>query len=222
MVLAVSLALMWVWLARIPESATLRLVKPKLGVIKAVLEEKLFRRAYAMIFCFFLVFAAVMNFLPFRLIELSPHADEFRIGMAYSGYLMGLLASLNAVNAQKYLGGPQRTMVVGLSVYLLALGALAIPEVPVLLLSIFLFCGAMFLTHSTATGLLNRRAAQHKGIVNGLYVACYYGGGAVGSILPGYVYRGWGWNGFIIVLIVALLIALSLAFSLRSCEGAVD
>jgi YNFM family putative membrane transporter len=78
----------------------------------------------------------------------------------------------------------------------------------------FLLCGASFLTHATATGYLNRHVSQHKGAVNGLYVAFYYGGGAIGSFLPGYVYGGFGWSGFMAVLIVVLVIALLLAVRL--------
>ena len=128
---------------------------------------------------------------------------------------MGLLASLNAVTLQRWCGGVERTMVIALVLYLLALALLGLPSVVLLLATMFLFCGAMFLTHSTATGLLNRLADQHKGMINGLYVAFYYGGGAIGSFLPGYIYRGFGWVGFILVLgfvvLVALLLALRLA-----------
>jgi YNFM family putative membrane transporter len=56
--------------------------------------------------------------------------------------------------------------------------------------------------------------SQNKGAVNGLYVAFYYGGGAVGSYLPGYAYRNFGWGGFMTVLIVVLVIALLLAVRL--------
>jgi YNFM family putative membrane transporter len=51
-------------------------------------------------------------------------------------------------------------------------------------------------------------------VINGLYVAFYYGGGAIGSYLPGYVYRDFGWNGFILLLCSVLLIALFLAVHL--------
>jgi YNFM family putative membrane transporter len=51
-------------------------------------------------------------------------------------------------------------------------------------------------------------------VVNGLYVAFYYGGGAVGSYLPGYVYKGFGWSGFVAVLIAVLVVALLLAVHL--------
>ena len=65
----------------------------------------------------------------------------------------------------------------------------------------FLFCAAMFLVHSTASGLVNRMAgSEHRGLTNGLYVAFYYAGGSVGSFAPGIVYRDYGWNGFLLLL----------------------
>jgi len=214
LILGVSLLAAWLWLARLPDSGAVRMQRPRLGLIREVLARPVFLRAYLMIFCFFLVFAAIMNFLPFRLTELTAEADELRIGLAYSGYLMGLLASLNAVTLQTWCGSVERTMVFALITYLLALVLLGVPSVALLLATLFLFCGAMFLTHATATGLLNRLADEHKGMVNGLYVAFYYGGGAVGSYLPGYVYRDFGWTGFIAVLAAVVVVALLLAISL--------
>jgi YNFM family putative membrane transporter len=64
----------------------------------------------------------------------------------------------------------------------------------------------MFLVHSTASGLVNRMAGNaHKGLTNGLYVAFYYAGGSVGSYVPGIIYRYFGWNGFLLILILICL-----------------
>lgn len=216
LVLGVSLLLVWLGLAKLPESGVVRLQRPRLGLIREVLEKPLFLRSYLMVFCFFLAFAAVMNFLPFRLTELTPEADELRIGLAYSGYMMGVLASLNAVKIQGWCGGVKRTLILALGVYLLALALLGVPSVVVLLTTMFLFCGAMFLAHATATGLLNHMADEHKGMVNGLYVSFYYGGGALGSFLPGYIYSWFGWSGFVVVLMSVVSLALFLAAGISS------
>ena len=105
-------------------------------------------------------------------------------------------------------------MIGSLGFFILAMLIMIMPQVAALVAGMFLLCGAAFLTHATATGYLNRYVSQYKGAVNGLYVAFYYGGGAVGSYLPGYVYRGFGWSGFMTVLILVLVIALLLAVRL--------
>src|SRR5690606_14021174 len=99
----------------------------------------------------------------------------------------------------RYLGGERRAILVGFAGLAVTLVGFGVPRVDIFFVVMFLFCGAMFLIHATASGLLNRRAGSSKGIVNGLYVAFYYTGGAIGSFLPGYAYRYFGWNGFLVV-----------------------
>ena len=209
-----ALLVAWFWLGRITDAGSVKIARPDQRLVAKVLSEPLARTAYAMVFCFFLVFAAMMNYLPFRLTELSSNADEFRIGLAYSGYLMGIAVSLNAVRIHRLCGGPERVMIGGLALFILAMLVMTLPQVAALVGGMFLLCGASFLTHATATGYLNRYMTQHKGVVNGLYVSFYYGGGAIGSYLPGYAYRGFGWGGFVAVLLVVLVIALLLAVHL--------
>ena len=214
LLLGVGLLVAWFWLGRIVDAGSVKIARPNLRVVSKVLSDPLVRTAYAMVFCFFLVFAAMMNYLPFRLTELSRHADEFRIGLAYSGYLMGIAVSLNAVRIHRHFGGAERAMVGGLVLFVLALLIMIVPHVAALVGGMFLLCGASFLTHATATGYLNHHVLEYKGVVNGLYVSFYYGGGAIGSYLPGYAYRSFGWNGFVAVLIAVLTIALLLALHL--------
>ncbi len=214
LLLGLALLVAWFWLGRIADAGSVQVTRPSMKAVSTVMADPLVRTAYAMVFCFFLVFAAIMNFLPFRLTELSSHADEFRIGLAYSGYLMGIAVSLNAVRIHQRFGGAERVMIASLVFFVFALLIMTVPQVVALVGGMFLLCGAAFLTHATATGYLNRHVTQYKGVVNGLYVAFYYGGGAVGSYLPGYAYRGFGWNGFVAVLVVVLVIALLLAVRL--------
>ncbi|MBE0596608.1 MAG: MFS transporter, partial [Desulfuromonadales bacterium] len=103
----------------------------------------------------------------------------------------------------------------GLSALAAALAGFAVHHPEGLFAVMFLFCAAMFLVHATASGVLNRHAGQRKGIVNGLYIAFYYGGGTVGSWLPGFVYRGYGWGAFLTVLGVVTVAAWLLVFGCR-------
>ncbi len=207
LVLAASLLLAFFLLGRLAGETRLNLSKPRPERILEVLRQPGFLRLYLATFGFFLVFAAIMNFIPFRLTEISDQATEFRIGMMYSGYLMGIVASLNAVRLARWFRGEMPALRIGMILYSLALAAMMVPAVAVLFAVMFLFCGGMFLVHATASGLLNRCAGPNKGIVNGLYVSFYYAGGAVGSYVPGPVYRSLGWNGVILgLLVVAALV----------------
>lgn len=204
----------WFWLGRIVDAGAVAVARPQWRSVGRILADPVIKTICAMVFCFFLAFAAMMNFLPFRLTELSASADEFRIGLAYSGYLMGIAVSLNAVRIHRRCGGAERAMIGGLALFVLALLIMIVPSVTALVGGMFLLCGASFLTHATATGVLNRYLSHSKGVINGLYVAFYYGGGAIGSYLPGYAYRGFGWGGFVLVLTGVVLLALVCALRL--------
>lgn len=204
LVLAASLLVCYFLLGRLADTAPPGLVRPTPLALLRVVKDRAFLPIYLLVFCLFLVFAAIMNFLPFRLTELSDRASELRIGLMYSGYMMGIVTSLSAIRISRRLGGERRAMLAGLAGLAAALIGLGVPRVEIFFAVMFLFCGAMFLVHATASGLLNQRAGAGKGIVNGIYVAFYYGGGSIGSYLPGYAYRYFGWSGFLAVLLLVV------------------
>ncbi len=201
-------------LGRLPAAGGLELARPRPALIAEVLGRGFFLRLYLAVFCLFFVFAAVMNFIPFRLTDISDKANELRIGLMYSGYLMGVVTSLSATRLSRRFGGEWRILCAGYVLYLLACLLLLVPDVRVLFVNMFLFCGGMFLVHATASGWMNRFAGSHKGVVNGLYIAFYYGGGALGSSAPGPVYARLGWNGVVAVLVLTALVGLVLVLSL--------
>lgn len=199
--LAFSLLIGFLLLFRLPEAASLNLSRPAPKAILQTLKKPVFLPIYLTIFCLFFVFAAVMNYLPFRLTELSSQADELRIGLMYSGYAMGIVTSLGAPAICRKLGGTERGIQYGLLAFTATLLGLAVGKIWLLFGTMFLFCAAMFLVHSTASGLVNQLAgSNNRGLTNGLYVAFYYSGGAIGSFAPGLVYRHTGWSGFLILL----------------------
>ncbi len=204
--LAITLCLGFLSLFWLAETTGLKITRPQPKAILDVLKKPAFTPIYLSVFCLFFIFAAVMNFLPFRLTELSDQANELRIGLMYSGYMMGIVTSLGAPKFIVWIKGELKTLRVGLFCLGLTLIGLATNQVWLLFLMMFFFCGAMFLVHSTASGLVNQLAGnEHRGLTNGLYVAFYYAGGSVGSFAPGIVYRYYGWNGFLIVLALVCL-----------------
>ena len=206
-VLAASLLLGFATLFKLPAGAPPKLVRPQPQALLKVLRKPGFLPIYLAVFCLFLIFAAVMNFLPFRLTELSSQADELRIGLMYSGYMMGIFTSLGAPRFVAWIKGEIRTVKVGLVCLGCTLLGLGSAQIWLLFAMMFLFCGAMFLVHSTASGLVNQLAGQeYRGLTNGLYVAFYYSGGSVGSFAPGIVYRHFGWSGFLLSLAVVCIL----------------
>ena len=170
------------------------------------------------IICLFCVFVALLNFLPFRLAGLRKGASELFTAFMYSGYLMGAFASLAAGRVVKRLGSETNAMIVGFLCFCSAIILTLIPNEWTLFVALFLFCGSMFFVHTVAATVVNKNSLQNKGITNGLYVACYYGGGVLGSYLPGIIYERYGWNVFILVLFSIAGFGFVIACASRYCS----
>ena len=164
--------------------------------------------AYLTIFCAFFVFASVLNYLPFRATQIAGDIRSGDISLMYTGYLMGIVVALTSGRMVKTLGSERQVIALGLLVFFVGTLLFLIPSLPLLFFNMFVFCAGMFTVHSVMPGMVNQLATEHRGLVNGLYISAYYMGGALGSFLPGLLFRAVGWPGFIIGLSMVLLVAL--------------
>ncbi|WP_022850547.1 MFS transporter [Limisalsivibrio acetivorans] len=195
--LSIALLLSFFLTASLHE-AELKVSKFSPAAVIEVIKRRRFGAVYLLIFATFFMFAALLNFLPFRMRELNEASSSLTIGVMYTGYIMGIVMSLNSLRIVRFLGGEMRTVFTALSFYCLTLFFFTFDSVAVMFAGMFFFCCCMFLAHSVASGYLNKIAEDRKGITNGLYVSFYYIGGTLGSILPGFVYSGFGWKVFLL------------------------
>jgi MFS transporter, YNFM family, putative membrane transport protein len=190
--------------------------RPRLSAMLEVLRDRVLLRLYLVVFLAFGAFASLLNFLPFRLMELGTGLNETGIALMYSGYLMGVVTSLVSLRVADRIGGAVNTMLLGALVFLCALLFFASQAAWLLFLGMFVLCAGMFLIHSLAPGLTNQDPGTKRGVVNGLYIAFYYAGGATGSFLPGLLYHGLGWYAYLASLMVAISLAGWLLWGLKS------
>lgn len=186
------------------------------------IKDLLFKRGLGFVFlavsCLFFIFSAMMNFLPFRVGELSAGASGVFISLMYSGYLLGVVTSLLSSKLSMLIGGNYRALMVGFAVYMAAVAMTAINDIAMLFVSLFVFCGAMFLVHSIAAAWVNTVAGEKRRVVNALYLTFYYLGGVLGSVLPGLIYEAAGWNSFVAVLLVVAMVGLVSINRMRSSK----
>ncbi len=175
-----------------------------------------FIRICMLIACAFFVFVSLSNILPFRLTDIAHGISEFRIGMAYSGYLVGIVLALSAPRLVVLFGSEARTLIIGLCCYLAATFIFLTDAAIVIFVNMFLFCASIALLQSVCAGYINKLASLHKGVANGLYISIYYAGGSLGSYLPGWIYMHFGWHSYLFCLACVICVALSLAWGLRT------
>lgn len=182
--------------------------KPNFRTLWHIISDKSSKRSFAVTFCSFFVLASVMNFIPFRLLQVDPNASKFLFGFIYTGYLAGIFSTLMTGKIKKLFSSDENCIMAGIIALGVALILLLIPSITVILLTLFLLSAAMFLVHTIAANRVNQRATSNKGIVNGVYISFYYAGGTIGSYAPGLLYEHYDWPLYITALICVTLFAI--------------
>ena len=73
-----------------------------------------------------------------------------------------------------------------------------------------------FFAQACATGFVGRAATTDRGSASGLYLACYFFGGLIGSAVLGVIFDMFGWAACVGGIAAALLVAALLAVFLKT------
>jgi YNFM family putative membrane transporter len=186
--------------------------KVKIIDIAHILKDKRFFIIYLMMFCVFFVFAGLLNILPFKVKEVMPDVTETQIGLLYLGYGMGIIVSLYIHKIINIFNKELPTILFGIGIFSLST-ILFLFTNPIFIFSIvFLFCVGMFIIHTLATRIANSLKSSQKALTSGMYLAFYYIGGTVGSIIPPYIYLNYGWENTIILFFTILCLIFILIY----------
>ncbi|MFY8327150.1 MFS transporter [Pseudoalteromonas sp. ZZD1] len=170
-------------------------------------------KLYSAVFCMFFCFAALLNYLPFILQDTFLITNTRDIGLVYSGYLIGALASIATPWLLKHSPGAWHLLSTVFIFYCGTILILMSNQLIIFLLAFTGFCAAMFMIHATAAPLVNKISNAPPSVTNGGYVSFYYSGGALGSFLPGLVYQHYGHVAFMAALLLVCLCGLTLVLS---------
>lgn len=176
------------------------------------LKSPLVLKLYGAVFCMFFCFAALLNYLPFILQDSFAITNTREIGLVYTGYLVGALASIATPWLLRKSSSPWRLLTGLFLFYSLTMLLLMSQQLLLFVIAFTGFCGAMFVIHSSAAPLVNKISTAPASVTNGGYVSFYYSGGALGSLLPGLIYQQHGQVAFMAVLLLVCLIGLALVY----------
>ncbi len=214
-ILGMLLVLGYFLLHHLESDGRLELSKPKVHQIIGILKDKRFLLIYLTIICVFAVFAAVLNLLPFELKALNPDFSETGVGFMYFGYIMGVLVSLLNRKLLKIFKQESTLVLTGIILFMVGTVGFAVNDYRIMFVFMFVFCVGMFTIHTILSGLLNKMSKQNKALVNGLYLSFYYTGGAIGSFFPGFIYKQYGWDVFLLLMITVLVFAFGFSWKLK-------
>lgn len=157
-------------------------------------------------------FVSLYNYLGFRMIE-QFGLSEVLVGAVFLMYLAGTWSSTQAGNLRKKIGnGPT---VIFLSVTMMASSAImAINNLWVTLVALFVFTAAFFALHSSASGWIGLIATSDRAEASSMYLFCYYVGSSVIGWLSGFIFTYLPWQAFIGWLLALLCGVLAISITL--------
>jgi predicted MFS family arabinose efflux permease len=92
---------------------------------------------------------------------------------------------------------------------------LLLPNLATVLAGLALVGVGTFFAQATATGFVGKVATTDRGSASGIYLACYFVGGLIGSAILGQVFDRFGWPSCVAGVGIALILAAVFALRLK-------
>ncbi len=172
------------------------------------------RASFAIGFCILFAFIGTFTYVNFVLVRDPIALSPMALGFVYLVFLPSIFTTPAAGRAADRFG-TRRTMWGALVVAALGLPLLLLPDLAAVLVGLVLVGVGTFFAQATATGFVSRAATVDRGSASGIYLACYFFGGIVGSAVLGQLFDRFGWTACVAGIGLALGAAALLAVWLK-------
>jgi YNFM family putative membrane transporter len=136
------------------------------------------------------------------------------LGFVYFVFLPSIVTTPFAGRAVERFG-TQPTFWGALALAGFGLPLLLLPSLSPVILGLMLVGVGTFFAQAAATGFVGRAATADRGSASGIYLACYFLGGLVGSAVLGQLFDRFGWAVCVMGIALALAMAALLAFRFK-------
>jgi MFS transporter, YNFM family, putative membrane transport protein len=187
--------------------------------LRALFRRRALSASFAIGFLILFVFIGAFTYVNFVLTRPPLGLSAMQLGLVYLIFIPSIIITPFAGFASNRLGAGM-VIILALLVALLGLTASLIPDLPFVLGAMALLAAGTFFAQAAATGFVSRSAGAARGSAGGIYLASYYSGGLVGSIVVGQVFDHFGWTAVVIVLGLALTAACLLALLMTDDDSA--
>jgi predicted MFS family arabinose efflux permease len=178
------------------------------------LRNKPLRISFAIGFLILFAFIGTFSFVNFVLARAPLSLTPMALGLVYFVFLPSIITTPLAGKAvQRF--GTRPTFWGALATAAIGLPLLLLPNLPAVLTGLALIGVGTFFAQATATGFVGRAATADRASASGIYLACYFFGGLVGSAVLGQVFDRYGWAACVGGIGLALLFAALLAIGLK-------
>jgi len=172
------------------------------------------RASFAIGFLILFAFIGTFTYVNFVLVREPYAVGPMALGFVYFVFLPSIFTTPVAGQfVQRF--GTRPTFWCALAVAGIGLPLLLMPRLSAVLTGLVLVGIGTFFAQATATGFVGRAATTDRGSASGIYLACYFFGGLVGSAVLGQVFDRFGWAACVAGIGLSLIVAAVLAVRLK-------
>jgi YNFM family putative membrane transporter len=154
------------------------------------------------------VFVAIYNYAGFRLVAPPYGLSQTQIGLIFTAYLFGMIASPAAGSlADRF--GRAPVLIAGILTAACGVALTLSASLPVIIAGVILLTIGFFMTHSVASAWVGRMGSAARGHASSLYLLAYYLGSSVLGSVSGWFWEHGGWPaivGFSVALLALTLV----------------
>jgi len=185
-----------------------------LATLRAHLKNPALRAAFAIGFCILFAFIGTFTFVNFVLVRPPLMLNRMQLGLVYFVFAPSIVTTLLAGPVVARIGS-RHAVRAALALAGFGLPLLLTPDLPLVLTGMVLVAVGTFFAQAVATGFVGQTASHGRGIASGVYLACYFLGGLIGTAVLGRLFDSLGWTTCVIGIAVSLLVAAFLAARLE-------
>jgi MFS transporter, YNFM family, putative membrane transport protein len=165
-------------------------------------------------FCILFAFIGTFTYVNFVLVREPLLLGNMALGFVYFVFMPSILTTPFAGAAARRFG-TRPPFWSALALAGLGLPLLLLPNLAAVIVGLMLVGIGTFFAQATATGFVGRAATVDRGSASGIYLACYFFGGLVGTAVLGQSFDRFGWAACVAGIGLALATAAYLAIHLR-------
>jgi len=175
------------------------------------------RAAFGIGFCILFAFIGTFTYVNFVLVRPPLSLGPMELGFVYFVFLPSVVTTLLAGRAVRR-WGTRPTLWSSLALAGLGMPLLLLPKLAAVLLGMVLIGVGTFFAQATATGFVSRAATADRGSASGIYLACYFAGGLVGTAILGQIFDRIGWPACVAGIALSLGVAAVLTLRLKTAD----
>jgi YNFM family putative membrane transporter len=175
------------------------------------------RAAFGIGFCILFAFIGTFTYVNFVLVRPPLSLGPMQLGFVYFVFLPSVVTTLLAGRAV-HRWGTRPTLWGSLAMAGVGMPLLLLPKLEAVLLGMILIGVGTFFAQATTTGFVSRVATADRGSASGIYLACYFAGGLVGTAILGQIFDRIGWPACVAGIALSLGVAAVLALRLKTAE----